>query len=100
MEEEKIRREASVLGYKEKRQSRLFSKKIIYQVGKFNADERPRLYVENNIVGAPCGVVDQMTSACGEANQLFAMVCQYWRCRLWICESRSLYGSQNNQVCC
>ncbi|KAM7459710.1 hypothetical protein LguiA_036704 [Lonicera macranthoides] len=32
--------------------------------------------VENNIVGAPCGVMDQMTSACGEANQLLAMVCQ------------------------
>ncbi|KAM7515137.1 hypothetical protein LguiA_004720 [Lonicera macranthoides] len=76
MEEEKIRREASVLRYKEKHQSRLFSKKIIYQVRKLNADKRPRLKVENNIVGAPCGVMDQMTSACGEANQLLAMVCQ------------------------
>ncbi|KAK6131981.1 hypothetical protein DH2020_034273 [Rehmannia glutinosa] len=27
-------------------------------------------------VGAPCGVMDQMTSACGEANKLLAMVCQ------------------------
>ncbi|KAI4316185.1 hypothetical protein L6164_024189 [Bauhinia variegata] len=32
--------------------------------------------VENHIVGAPCGVMDQMTSACGEANQLLAMICQ------------------------
>ncbi|KAF5726319.1 L-arabinokinase-like [Tripterygium wilfordii] len=32
--------------------------------------------VENHIVGAPCGVMDQMTSVCGEANQLLAMVCQ------------------------
>lgn len=34
--------------------------------------------VENHIVGAPCGVMDQMTSACGEANKLLAMVCQVW----------------------
>ncbi len=32
--------------------------------------------VENLVVGAPCGVMDQMTSACGEANQLLALVCQ------------------------
>ncbi|PQM34291.1 hypothetical protein Pyn_29605 [Prunus yedoensis var. nudiflora] len=32
--------------------------------------------VENHIVGAPCGVMDQMTSACGEANKLLAMLCQ------------------------
>ena len=32
--------------------------------------------VENLVVGALCGVMDQMTSACGEANQLLAMVCQ------------------------
>lgn len=32
--------------------------------------------VENLVVGAPCGVMDQMTSACGEAHQLLAMVCQ------------------------
>lgn len=43
MEEDKTRREASVLRYKEKRQSRLFSKKIRYQVRKLNADKRPRL---------------------------------------------------------
>ncbi|KAL9339832.1 hypothetical protein Peur_068847 [Populus x canadensis] len=34
------------------------------------------LEVENHVVGAPCGVMDQMTSACGEANKLLAMVCQ------------------------
>ncbi|KDP45740.1 hypothetical protein JCGZ_17347 [Jatropha curcas] len=43
MEEEKTRREASVMRYKEKRQTRLFSKKIRYQVRKLNADKRPRL---------------------------------------------------------
>ncbi|CAK7330441.1 unnamed protein product [Dovyalis caffra] len=43
MEEDRTRREASVLRYKEKRQTRLFSKKIRYQVRKLNADKRPRL---------------------------------------------------------
>ncbi|XP_070023720.1 zinc finger protein CONSTANS-LIKE 16-like [Nicotiana sylvestris] len=37
------RREASVLRYKEKRQNRLFSKKIRYQVRKLNAEKRPRV---------------------------------------------------------
>ena len=32
--------------------------------------------VENVIVGAPCGVMDQMTSACGEAGRLLAIECQ------------------------
>ncbi len=32
--------------------------------------------VENLIVGAPCGIMDQMTSACGEANTLLALGCQ------------------------
>ena len=32
--------------------------------------------VENLVVGAPCGVMDQMTSACGEAHQLLALLCQ------------------------
>lgn len=32
--------------------------------------------VENLIVGAPCGVMDQMTSACGEENRLMSMLCQ------------------------
>lgn len=44
-EERNMRREASVLRYKEKRQSRLFSKKIRYQVRKLNADKRPRFKV-------------------------------------------------------
>ncbi|XP_052207049.1 zinc finger protein CONSTANS-LIKE 16 [Diospyros lotus] len=43
MEEERARREASVQRYKEKRQTRLFSKKIRYQVRKLNAEKRPRL---------------------------------------------------------
>lgn len=32
--------------------------------------------VENQVVGAPCGIMDQMTSACGVANQLVALRCQ------------------------
>ncbi|PSR87532.1 Zinc finger protein like [Actinidia chinensis var. chinensis] len=36
-------REASVLRYKEKRQSRLFSKRIRYEVRKINAEKRPRM---------------------------------------------------------
>src|SRR5919112_718738 len=32
--------------------------------------------VENLVVGAPCGVMDQMTSACGEEGRLLALLCQ------------------------
>jgi galactokinase len=32
--------------------------------------------VENLIVGAPCGVMDQMTAALGESGQLLALLCQ------------------------
>jgi galactokinase len=32
--------------------------------------------VENLIVGAPCGVMDQMTTICGEAGALLALLCQ------------------------
>lgn len=32
--------------------------------------------VENLVVGAPCGIMDQMSSACGAANQLLSMICQ------------------------
>jgi galactokinase len=32
--------------------------------------------VENLIAGAPCGIMDQMTSACGEENRLLELVCQ------------------------
>ncbi len=31
---------------------------------------------ENLVAGAPCGVMDQMTSMCGEADALLALVCQ------------------------
>ncbi|MGH7616931.1 MAG: galactokinase, partial [Gemmatimonadaceae bacterium] len=33
-------------------------------------------WVENHVVGAPCGIMDQMTSACGEANRLLRLRCQ------------------------
>jgi L-arabinokinase len=32
--------------------------------------------VENLVVGAPCGVMDQMASICGEADCLMALLCQ------------------------
>jgi L-arabinokinase len=32
--------------------------------------------VENLVVGAPCGVMDQMTSACGETSGLLRLLCQ------------------------
>lgn len=32
--------------------------------------------VENRIVGAACGVMDQMTASCGEADRLLALLCQ------------------------
>ncbi len=32
--------------------------------------------VENLVVGAPCGVMDQMTSALGEQDRLLALLCQ------------------------
>jgi galactokinase len=32
--------------------------------------------VENLVVGAPCGVMDQMTAACGEEGRLLALRCQ------------------------
>jgi galactokinase len=32
--------------------------------------------VENLVVGAPCGVMDQMTAAAGRANELVALLCQ------------------------
>lgn len=32
--------------------------------------------VENLVVGAPCGVMDQMTSACGQTGELLALLCQ------------------------
>jgi len=32
--------------------------------------------VENHVVGAPCGIMDQMTSACGRRDQLLQLRCQ------------------------
>jgi L-arabinokinase len=32
--------------------------------------------VENKVVGAPCGIMDQMTAACGKAGQLLQLICQ------------------------
>ena len=33
-------------------------------------------WVENQIVGAPCGIMDQMTSACGRSERLLRLRCQ------------------------
>jgi L-arabinokinase len=33
-------------------------------------------WVENHVVDAPCGIMDQMTSACGRAGQLLRLRCQ------------------------
>jgi len=33
-------------------------------------------WVENHIVGAPCGIMDQMTSACGQRGRLLRLRCQ------------------------
>lgn len=32
--------------------------------------------VENHVVGAPCGIMDQMTSACGKRDRLLELRCQ------------------------
>lgn len=32
--------------------------------------------IENRVVGAPCGVMDQMTSSCGSEGQLLPLLCQ------------------------
>jgi galactokinase len=41
-------------------------------------DELARLcqLAENRVVGAPCGIMDQMTSALGQENELLALRCQ------------------------
>ena len=33
-------------------------------------------WVENHVVGAPCGIMDQMTSACGQRGRLLRLRCQ------------------------
>lgn len=50
---------------------------VAYGIG-LNAQEIARLSqkVENLIAGAPCGIMDQMTSACGQENQLLELLCQ------------------------
>lgn len=40
-------------------------------------------FVENRIVGAPCGLMDQMTSACGRAGRLLRLLCQPGRIEGW-----------------
>jgi L-arabinokinase len=33
-------------------------------------------WAENHVAGAPCGIMDQMTSACGRRNRLLRLLCQ------------------------
>jgi L-arabinokinase len=33
-------------------------------------------WVENHVVGAPCGIMDQMTCACGQEDHLMRLLCQ------------------------
>jgi galactokinase len=53
--------------------------------------------VENLIAGAPCGLMDQMSAACGEANQLFALLCQPAELRdaIPIAENISFWGIES-----
>ena len=37
---------------------------------------RAGMQVENEVVGAPCGVMDQMAAAVGEADSLLCLTCQ------------------------
>jgi len=50
---------------------------VAFAIG-VDAQELARLCqkVENLIAGAPCGIMDQMTSACGHENQLLELLCQ------------------------
>ncbi|HSB27595.1 MAG TPA: galactokinase family protein, partial [Pyrinomonadaceae bacterium] len=50
---------------------------VSFAVG-LGAQEVARLCqkVENLVAGAPCGIMDQMTSACGEENKLLELLCQ------------------------
>jgi L-arabinokinase len=50
---------------------------VSFAVG-LEAQEVARLCqkVENLVAGAPCGIMDQMTSACGEENKLLELLCQ------------------------
>jgi L-arabinokinase len=51
-------------------------------IGAFRIEVEPRdiallcQMAENLVAGAPCGVMDQMTSVCGEADSLLALLCQ------------------------
>lgn len=50
--------------------------------------------VENLVVGAPCGIMDQMSSSCGAENQLLSMICQPAELRgtIGIPESLAVWG--------
>jgi galactokinase len=50
--------------------------------------------VENLVVGAPCGVMDQMTAACGEANHLLSLICQpaELQCSIKLPEDLAVWG--------
>jgi galactokinase len=49
--------------------------------------------VENLIVGAPCGVMDQMASICGEAGSLMSLLCQPAEFQACACPTDWVWGS-------
>jgi L-arabinokinase len=54
--------------------------------------------VENRVVGAPCGIMDQATSCAGEAGTLLRMVCQPHELQpaLWLPENVRVVGINSN----
>ena len=55
--------------------------------------------VENQVVGAPCGAMDQLTSACAEPGQLLALLCQPAQIEGYVAfpEGISVFGVDSGQ---
>jgi hypothetical protein len=68
-------REARVLRYKEKRRSRLFSKKIRYHARKFNAERRPRMKVSSGVVKNPLEIIHSSSNLCLSMRLLLFACC-------------------------
>lgn len=48
----------------------------MHMVHRWSTDQCVTVQVENYVVGAPCGVMDQMASSLGDQQALMAMSCQ------------------------
>ncbi len=68
-------RDARVLRYKEKRRTRLFSKKIRYHVRKFNAERRPRMKVSSGVVTNPLEIIHASSNLCLSVRLLLFVCC-------------------------